>query len=283
MTKWGCMIALALLVAGCGGSGGPSLPGQPPDDPVAAVLLSDFLFSGPGDTNERAENIACTADLAQCTATFRGISLSFSADPTAAAGESTAYTSLGAWTHMSPVVVEVAAEEWQGRLAALSGRTYANSLPVMGSATWQGTMVALDRNHQLVRGGGHAHHRRSREASRRCRTHARRARRPDLERATRPQRRVRGACLRLRLHQGRVLRPGGGGGGRRLRAEPTPRGLRRHAVTHRLEGGHGRGGLAHVLLVWRNGGATGPALDASARDGAALPSLRRDQLSGLTQ
>ncbi len=98
------------------------------------------------------ENITCTADLSQCTAAFRGISLSFAADPTAA-GESTAYTSLGAWTYMAPGVVEVAAEGLQGRMAALSGDTYAKSLPVVGSATWEGTMVALDPAHQLVRGG----------------------------------------------------------------------------------------------------------------------------------
>ena len=138
------------------------MTGPPPDEPTGpppvgapgnAVLLSDLLFSGPGYTNARVENIACTTDLSQCTATFRGINLSFSADPTAAAGESTAYTSLGAWTHMSPVVVAVAAEGLEGRMAALTGRPYANSLPVMGAATWEGTMVALDSDHRLVRGG----------------------------------------------------------------------------------------------------------------------------------
>ena len=162
MTKWGCLIAIALLVAGCGGSGGSSasLTGPPPEEPtgpppaesVPSILFSDLLVSGPGYTNARVEDIACTADLSQCTAAFRGRSLSFSAAP-AAAGEATSYTSLGAWTYMAPVVVEVAAEGLQGRLAALSGRTYANSLPVLGSATWEGTMVALDSANRPVRGG----------------------------------------------------------------------------------------------------------------------------------
>ena len=153
MTKWGGLIVIALLVAGCGGSGGPPVaPPGPPPEPVPAVLFSDLLFSGRGYTNERVEDITCTADLSQCTAAFRGISLSFAAAPTAA-GEATTYTSLGAWTYLSPGVVEVAAEGLQGRLAALSGRTYANSLPVMGSATWEGTMVALDSANRPVRGG----------------------------------------------------------------------------------------------------------------------------------
>ncbi len=38
-------------------------------------------------------------------------------------------------------------------MALISG-TYATSLPVaLGSATWEGTMVALDSNHREVRGG----------------------------------------------------------------------------------------------------------------------------------
>ena len=155
MTQWGCLIAIALLVAGCGGSGGPSAAptGPPPAESVPSILFSDLLVSGPGyPPNARVEDINCTADLSQCTATFGGRSLSFAAAPTAA-GEATSYTSLGAWTHMAPVVVEVAAEGLQGRLAALSGRTYANSLPVMGSATWEGTMVALDPANRPVRGG----------------------------------------------------------------------------------------------------------------------------------
>ena len=152
MTKWGGLIAMALLAAGCGGGGGSG--GPPPAESVPSVLFSDLLVSGPGYPNARVEDITCTADLSRCTAAFRGRPLSFSAAP-AATGETggASYTSLGAWTHMAPVVVKVAAEGLQGRLAALSGRTYANSLPVMGSATWEGTLVALDPANRPVRGG----------------------------------------------------------------------------------------------------------------------------------
>ena len=157
MTKWRGLVAIALLMAGCGGGGGggPAAPSSPPpvDEPVPSTLFSDLLFSGRGYTDERVENIGCTADLSSCTATFRGIPLSFSAAPNAA-GEGTAYTSLGDWAHMAPVVVHVTAEGLQGRMAAVSGQPDATSLPVaLGSATWAGTMVALDSNNEPVRGG----------------------------------------------------------------------------------------------------------------------------------
>ena len=164
MTKWCCIVAIALLVAGCGGGGGPSPPDRatgppPPVEPepvefVNSVLFSDLLFSGPGYTNERVEHIECTSDLSQCMATFRGVDLAFPAAPTAEGEAGTTYTSLGAWTHMHPVVVEVSAEGLAGRLAAVGGGTSATSLPaLLGSATWQGELFALDTDNRLVRGG----------------------------------------------------------------------------------------------------------------------------------
>ena len=155
MTKWCCMVAIALLVAGCASSvDGPLVePPPPPVEPVSSVLFSDLLFSGLGYTDERVENIGCTPDLSECTATFKGVSLPFSAAPNAE-DEGTAHTSLGAWNHMQPVVVvEVSNGGLQGRMAAAGGQTYADSLPVSGSATWRGEMFALDGDSRLVRGG----------------------------------------------------------------------------------------------------------------------------------
>ena len=159
MTKWGCLVAIALLVAGCGGGGGggPVAPGLPPpvDEPglsplLSDLLLSDLLFSGSGYTDERV-NVECAADRSSCRYTFRGISRSFSPDPNPA--DTVDPTNLGDWAHMAPVVVKVAAEGLEGRMALISG-TSATSLPVaLGSATWEGSMVALDSNHELVRGG----------------------------------------------------------------------------------------------------------------------------------
>ena len=245
MTKQvGCIVAMGLLMAGCGGGGGGPSPVAPPPvepppvEPVPTVLFSDLLFSESGTTNEeRVENIACPADLSSCTATFQGINLTFATDLNAE-GEGTGMVhELGAWAHMYPIVVDVAAEGLEGRMAAVAGHTFANSLPVaLGSATWEGTMVALDHENQPVRGGatltiddlatpavdveltpqGHDRH--------------------DLGRPARHRQPVLSPRFRIRLPQGRVLWSGGAGSRRRLRAEPVSRDIRRRAVT-RSEGG----------------------------------------------
>lgn len=133
-------------------------PVEPPPvepAPVRTLIFSDLPFSGLDYQNERVENIGCADDLSSCTGTFRGTSLTFATEPTAGGGDGPHYTILGPWAHISPpVVFTVTAEGLQGRMAAVVGPTFANSLPVaLGAATWQGEMVALDSANRVVRGG----------------------------------------------------------------------------------------------------------------------------------
>ena len=156
------ILAIALSLAGCGGSGsdptvanpnggGPSDPGIDPLAEVNAIVLSDAIFDL-ADRRVRMDAWECREDLSFiCTARLG--QLEAFADPR---GEFT-YQVFGAWEHMH--VAGVVHTETV-LFAVTAGVGHPNSLPT-GSATWTGSMVGVHRPPetplgspgQVVRGG----------------------------------------------------------------------------------------------------------------------------------
>ena len=111
-----------------------------------------MLVNGPAGI-ERVQDVNCRPDGSACSATFRGQIFTWYPDPDdLAAGDVTAYTTLGSWEHMRPGAAYADVEGLSGIYAAVDGRRYPDSLPLTGSATWTGEMVALDYNNRLMRG-----------------------------------------------------------------------------------------------------------------------------------
>ena len=156
------ILAIALSLAGCGGSGSDPVVtnpngGEPPDpgiDPleeVNSIVLSDAVFDL-DDRRVRVDTWACREDLSYICSAQHG-HLQTLADPR---GEFT-YHVFGEWEHMHVVGV---VHTRTALFAATAGVSHPNSLPT-GSATWTGSMVGVHRPPetplgepgQVVRGG----------------------------------------------------------------------------------------------------------------------------------
>ena len=168
ITRTVSALAVLLLLAACGGGGGggdaastdPNIVGsdQPSLTNANSILLSDMLLYDPGYGNVRASNIHCYLSSNFCQATIFGQTYSFyleeDGSDTADPGDtSTLYTSLGRWNHTRFGVVHLSdADGVSAKMAFAAGVRYPNSLPLSGSASWRGEIVALDENNRLVRG-----------------------------------------------------------------------------------------------------------------------------------
>ena len=149
-----CILCIG-IVSGCGGGGSENIKivgTEQPDLTPNSVVLSDVLVTILG-TTERLSEVNCSADLSVCEATYDGyrhtIPIDDSDDSDA---EGTVYTSLGTWNHMRIGVSYVHADDAELVLSVANGIRHSNSLPLSGSASWVGEMVALDDNNRLVRG-----------------------------------------------------------------------------------------------------------------------------------
>ena len=142
------ILAIALFLAGCDGSGSdsgqivtnpntgePTDPGTDPLEEVNVISLSDAIFDL-SDRRARKDTWECREDLSFiCTARLG--QLQALADPR---GEFT-YQVPGEWEHMHVAgVVHTGA----ALFAATAGVGHLNSLPA-GSATWTGSMVGVHR------------------------------------------------------------------------------------------------------------------------------------------
>ena len=156
-------LAVLLLLAACGGGGGGGGTGNGPnvvgsDQPgldVNSIVYSDILATYLGRT-ERISRVNCSADLSVCEVTYRGhryrIPLDDSDDDDI---DGTIYTSLGTWNHMRMAAFQGYSEGVELTFAVAGGIRHPNSLPLSGSASWRGEIVALDENNRLVRGGAY--------------------------------------------------------------------------------------------------------------------------------
>ena len=145
-----------LILAGCGGGGSSNINvvgSQQPDLKLNSIVISDMLATHLGRT-ERISQVNCSPDLTACEVTYRGyrytLPLDDSDDDSDVDG--TIYTSLGTWNHMRMGAVYGYSEGVELTFGMAGGVRYSNSLPLTGSASWQGEMVALDDNNRLVRG-----------------------------------------------------------------------------------------------------------------------------------
>ena len=154
------LIALAVAAAfmsGCGGGGGDSsrikiVGSDQPDLKANSIVLSDMLATHLGRT-ERISQVNCSADLSVCEATYRGYRYTIPLDDSDDADvDGTIYTSLGTWDHTRMGTLHAYSEGVELTFAMAGGIRHPNSLPLSGSASWRGEMVALDENNRLVRG-----------------------------------------------------------------------------------------------------------------------------------
>lgn len=149
--------ALALLVlAGCGGGGSSGIRivgSQPADIEPNSIVIGDMLVTYLGQT-ERVSDVTCSPDLAVCEATYGGdrITLLLDDSDDAADVKGTIYTSLGTWKHMRIGAIHGDSEGIEFTYAMAGGVRHSDSLPLTGSASWRGEMVALDESNRLVRG-----------------------------------------------------------------------------------------------------------------------------------
>ena len=146
-------LVFAMALAACGGGSDLKVVGtpQPGLDPNSLVV-SDLLFTELGRT-ERISRVNCSPDFSVCEATVRGYRYTvYLDDSDDADADATLYTSLGTWDHMRMGAVYEHFEGAELTYGIAYGIRYPNSLPLSGSATWRGEMVALDDNKRLVRG-----------------------------------------------------------------------------------------------------------------------------------
>ena len=222
-----------LILAGCGGGGSSNINvvgSQQPDLKPNSIVISDMLATHLGRT-ERISQVNCSPDLTACEVTYRGyrytLPLDDSDDDSDVDG--TIYTSLGTWNHMRMGAVYGYSEGVELTFGMAGGVRYSNSLPLTGSASWQGEMVALDDNNRLVRGDAYLE--------------IEDLRSPSVYVALSPQaypamiwddiplreRALPRAAIVERLHQRRILRAERRGGRRGVRALSSDRRVRRQA------------------------------------------------------
>ena len=146
---------IAVIVVGCGGGGSSNIKvvgSDQPDIEPNSIVISDMLVTYLGRT-ERLSQVNCAADLSVCEATYRGYRYTIPIDDSDDSDvDATVYTSLGTWSHMTMGVVYGYSEGIEMTFGMAGGIRHPNSLPLTGSASWSGEMVALDENNRLVRG-----------------------------------------------------------------------------------------------------------------------------------
>ena len=143
-----------LILTGCigGGSNINVVGSRQPGLDANSIVVSDMLATYLGQT-ERISRVNCSADLTVCEVTYRGYRYAVPIeDSDDSEVEGTLYTSLGTWDHTRMGVVYGYSDGVELVFGMATGVRYANSLPLTGSAFWQGEMVALDENNRLVRG-----------------------------------------------------------------------------------------------------------------------------------
>ena len=147
-------VACSALLVACGGGDSPQLKivgSDQPDLEPNSLVVSDMLGTHLGQT-ERISQVNCSADLSICEATYRGYRYTIPIDDSDGDVDGTVYTSLGTWEHMRMGAVYGYSEGIELRFAMAGGIRHPNNLPLSGSASWRGEMVALDGNNRLVRG-----------------------------------------------------------------------------------------------------------------------------------
>lgn len=147
---------IAVMVTGCGGGGSSNINvvgSDQPDLEPNSIVISDMLVTYLG-TTERLSQVNCTANLSVCEATYRGYRYTIPLDDSDDDSDvdATVYTSLGTWNHMRIGTAYGYSEGVELTFAMGGGIRHPNSLPLAGSASWSGEMVALDENNRLVRG-----------------------------------------------------------------------------------------------------------------------------------
>ena len=147
---------IAVIAVGCGGGGSSNINvvgSDQPDLEPNSIVISDMLVTYLG-TTERLSQVNCAADLSVCEATYRGYRYTIPIDDSDDDSDvdATVYTSLGTWNHMRIGTAYGYSEGVELTFGMAGGVRYPNSLPLAGSASWSGEMVALDENNRLVRG-----------------------------------------------------------------------------------------------------------------------------------
>ena len=146
---------IAVMVVGCGGGGSSNIKvvgSDQPDLEPNSIVISDMLVTYLGGT-ERLSQVNCAADLSVCEATYRGYRYTIPLDDSDDSDvDATVYTSLGTWNHMRIGAAYGYSEGVEFTFGMAGGIRHPNSLPLVGSASWRGEMVALDENNRLVRG-----------------------------------------------------------------------------------------------------------------------------------
>ena len=151
------LVTVAILVAACGGGGGDSsqlkiVGADQPDLEPNSIVLSDMLATHLGRP-ERISQVNCSAELSVCEVTYRGYRHTIPLDDSDDGDvDGTIYTSHGTWKHMRMGAAYAYSEGVELRFAMAGGIRHPNSLPLSGSASWRGELVALDGNNRLVRG-----------------------------------------------------------------------------------------------------------------------------------
>lgn len=143
------------VVSGCGGGGSSNIKvvgSDQPDLEPNSIVISDMLVTHLGRT-ERLSQVNCAADLSVCEATYRGYRYTIPIDDSDDSDvDATIYTSLGTWDHMRIGAAYAYSEGVEMTFGMAGGIRHPNSLPLAGSASWSGELVALDGNNRLVRG-----------------------------------------------------------------------------------------------------------------------------------
>ena len=145
------------IIAGCGGGGDSSnlqiVGSDQSDINPNSIVFGDIVATALGRT-ERLSDVNCASDLSVCSVTYNGFRRTIPIDNSDDSGASgTAYTPFETWEYMSVGMIYGELDGADIKFGLVGGVRYPNSLPIGGSASWSGEMVALDANNRAVRGG----------------------------------------------------------------------------------------------------------------------------------
>ena len=151
-------IPLVSVLSACGGGsggGGPDIKVEGPqisDIEPDRIHLSDLLYDF-SDRSRLRVPITCRPS-GLCSVNVEGEIFELDLNELEDSDSSeTVYNTLGEWDETVAAVVYERFDGDTARYAIAYGKTYPNSLPSIGSATWRGDMVGLDANNREVRGG----------------------------------------------------------------------------------------------------------------------------------